>query len=447
MPNPSLKLPALALSVAASLALSASAFAEQAQSITQYGITWKFDKPYTVGNFITGDYWVLGPVTIVSVSPTPGPAPAGEPVTAAKSIYGATALHDDKQMRNGSMIITGPDPAASAKGQTGFGGQGYDSRGLGYSPNLSVKFPLQLPVHRTLISSVSCETYGPDGKLASPWVLNGLSAPGGRVLLYSSPTWTGAMTDVAVLTCLDKAPPDDAFRPPYVGTDKPIYEAKNIHWELLPKLHAPASTPDWGKMERIYQRPWLDHLDSWAYQFCFPAANQPGYGREVARMNSIAGLMLLLDVPREKKEKLLIEYIQNGIDIHGVGAIGKNWISEKGGHFIGRKWPVLFASIMLGDESLRNFPVHDPGRPVFDSFHLSPPRPPRTASSPRTPAPTTARAATARRCLVRSHSTPFHSFHSRKPRAANSPRSNAGSTVTARWTRPHGAAKPSPHSS
>ena len=96
-------------------AAATAAFAEQAQEVSQYGITWKFDKPYTVGQFITGDYWVLGPVNIVSVTPTPGPAPAGEPLTQAKSRYGATALNDDKRMRNGSMIILGRNTQSTTK--------------------------------------------------------------------------------------------------------------------------------------------------------------------------------------------------------------------------------------------------------------------------------------------------------------------------------------------
>ena len=358
------------------LATTTGALAATADNVSQYGITWKFDKAYPVGQFITGDWWVVGPVTVVSVTPAPGPAPADESVTAQKSRYGATALRDDKQMRNGSMIITGSDPVETAKHQTGFGNQGYDSRGVNYSPELSVKFPLQLPVNRTLISTVSCETYGPDGKLKSPSAISGLSAPGGPpLLLFNFSGAPIAMTDAAVLTCLDKAPPADAFRPPYVGTEKPIYESKDIQWDLLPNLKAPDSTPDWAKMERIYQRPWLDHVDTWAYSYCFPTANQPGYGREVARINSMAGLMLLLDVPREKKEKLLIEYIQNGIDIRGVGAIGRNWIFEDGGHWIGRKWPVLFASIMLNNASLRDFPPADPSRTVFNYSRITPATP------------------------------------------------------------------------
>ena len=53
-------------------------------SVSQYGITWKFDKKVPVGQFITGDYYVVGPVTVVGVSP----APAGE----------------GRTFRNGSML-------------------------------------------------------------------------------------------------------------------------------------------------------------------------------------------------------------------------------------------------------------------------------------------------------------------------------------------------------
>jgi hypothetical protein len=345
---------------------------EEAQSVTQYGITWTFDKPYTVGKFVTGDYWVIGPVTVVSVSPAPGPAPANEPATSGKSIYGTTMLVTDPRMRNGSMIILGRDREAD-KG-TGFGAQGYDSRGLVYAPKLSVAFPLQLPVNQSLISSISTETYDDKGKVSTPYIMAPFSSGPSRYL-NCAPTAESVMSDAAVLTCLDKIPPDDAFRPPYAGTEKPIYEVKDLHWDILPKLQPVASTPDWAKMERVFERPWLDHLDTFAIQTCFPANNQPGYGREFSRMTSMAGLMLLLDVPQEQKQKLMIEYVQLGIDLHGLGVCGRNWISEDGGFWIGRKWPILFASLMLNNESLRTFPPVDASVPVYSTLMLAPTTP------------------------------------------------------------------------
>src|SRR5688572_12021616 len=42
-----------------------------ATSLSQFGITWRFDRDYKTGQFANGDYWVVGPVTILSISPSP----------------------------------------------------------------------------------------------------------------------------------------------------------------------------------------------------------------------------------------------------------------------------------------------------------------------------------------------------------------------------------------
>ena len=41
------------------------------ESVSQYGITWIFEKPARVGKFIGGDWYVVGPVTIKSIDPRP----------------------------------------------------------------------------------------------------------------------------------------------------------------------------------------------------------------------------------------------------------------------------------------------------------------------------------------------------------------------------------------
>jgi hypothetical protein len=43
------------------------------QQVSQYGITWLFEKPAQAGQFINGDWWVIGPVKIVRITPAPGP--------------------------------------------------------------------------------------------------------------------------------------------------------------------------------------------------------------------------------------------------------------------------------------------------------------------------------------------------------------------------------------
>jgi hypothetical protein len=306
--------------------------AEQARTVTQYGITWTFDKPYTVGQFLTGDYWVLGPITVVSVSPAPQPAPANATSSTVKSIYGVVAMTDDKRMRNGSMIVL-----QSARGQ------GYDSRLINYRSELSAAFPLKLDPNLSLVSSIS------NGDDPAPVLLNAM-------------VWKQEATDylvlksAAVLTCLRQAPPRDAFRPPYAGTDKPIYRAKSLRWEILPKLAPAGAVPDWAQFERYFERPWLDHIDTWLLQHLGPSENQTNYGREFSRATSIASLMLMLDAPPERKRKLMIGLVQLGIDLHGLAMNGRQW-PGCGGHWNGRKWPILFAGLMLGDKRLLTFPT------------------------------------------------------------------------------------------
>lgn len=312
-----------------------AAMASQAvmsRTATRDDITWTFDREYPVGEFITGDPWVVGPVTVVSVSPAPGPVEVPAGAAAVKSRYGATGMKpDDGRMRNGSMVVLKPGK-----------NQGYDSRLINYSPELSVAFPCKLEANRTLISTVSNETL-PVTLLCD--TLMWASEKNGPLALKSA----------SVLTCLDKEPPADAFRPPYAGTEKPVYQAKNLHWEILPALKPAGPVPSWPQFERYFARPWLDHQESWLHQMTGPNENQVNYGREFSRLTSIASLMLMLEGPREQKEKLMTGLVQLGIDLHGLAQEGRRW-SADGGHWNGRKWPVLFAGLMLDEPKLKTLP-------------------------------------------------------------------------------------------
>lgn len=333
---------------------------DMASQISQYGITWTFDKAYPVGQFVNGDWWVVGPVTVVSVSPAPGPSDGSDNIDAS-SIYGAPALQEDSRMRNGSMIITGPN--FSDGDNTGYEKQGYDSRAKNYSAVRSVAFPCALAANRSLVSSIS-NTNLLDGDLKTPYVVSQYST-----FLGVTPYAKLVLETAAVLTCLDRIPPDDAFRPSYVGTDKSIHRLSTVRWDLLPNLPALSSSPSWPTMARIFQRPWLDHIQNWIGQYSLPGQNGPVYGREFSRMSSIAALMLLQDVPQETKEPLMIGYLQLGIDLAGMAQNGRQWFSD-GGHWQGRKWPILFASLMLDDPALRNFPKVDMAKHPYSAVNI-----------------------------------------------------------------------------
>lgn len=309
---------------------AASVKIEKRREISQYGITWTFDRPVESGQFITGDWWVIGPVTVVKITPAPGSVET-DPNKLINNHWGDTSLKIDTRMRNGSMVILQPGNE-----------QGYDSRNGSYRESSSVKLPLNLGTNRSLVSTISNLTLPVDNFCKN--ILWGAEKKS-RVTLKTA----------VVLTCLSEVPPDDAFRPSFAGTEKPIFRAKDIQWNLLSKLKPTGEIPSWEEFEGYFSRCWIDHLMSWEQQELVPNENMPNYGREHARLVSMASLMLMLDVPKERKEKLAIGLIQHGIDLYGVAMAGGSW-NEGGGHSSGRKWPILFASIMLDKPIISKLP-------------------------------------------------------------------------------------------
>ena len=300
------------------------------KEVSQYGITWTFEKPAVTGQFITGDWWVVGPVKIVKITPAPGPV-KNDDTNIQINHWGDTSMKNDTSMRNGSMIVL-------KVGKT----QGYDSRNQSYKKDDSVVLPLDLIPNRSLLSSISNTSLPVDNFCK-------------EVMMPSEKKSRVTLKTIAVLTCLSEAPPKDAFRPPYAGTSKPIFQKKDIKWNILPKLEPAGNVPQWELFERYFERPWIDHLMSWEQQELVPYENGPNYGREHARVVSTASLMLMLDVPTEQKEKLTIGLIQRGIDLYGLAINGGYW-NEGGGHSSGRKWPILFARIMLDEPELTTLP-------------------------------------------------------------------------------------------
>lgn len=283
------------LLLAAALALAAADSAPtEASSITQHGITWTFDRPYPVGRYVTGDWYVVGPARVVAVSPVPE---AG---------------------RNGSVV----DPVA--------GKQGYDDRAPCFAGNLRASFPLDLKPDQSLVSSASL---GKVGERTPDLV-------GGHAPLCPIRT-------AAVLTCEAARPPDDAFRPAYVGTWRERFRASALRRDLLPRLKAPAEKPDPRRLARMLDRIWPDHLAEHMGREMHPVENMPGYGREISTFVSEAALAVLLEDPDRSLEPVLLRFVQKGIDLNGMALANPRLWTANGGHNPGRKWPIVFAGLML----------------------------------------------------------------------------------------------------
>ncbi len=282
------------------------------RSVTQHGITWTFRNEARVGEFVNGDSYVVGQtVEVVSISP----APAND--------------------RNGSVLNIPPDNQRS----------GFDGRvgGGRYDATLRAPLPVTLRPGDSLISTIS--------------VAEGAVGDLGRVLRPEDST-SSPVKSAAVLTCLANPVAPDAFRPSYGERNAPIYYSRNLRRRLLPRLDRVAATPAFSEFEGYFRRPWIDVLQ---YSFDAPIEYMPDYGREVTRVVAMASLLLMIDATAEQKEPLLVYFVQYGIDLFGCVRAGHPGWPAHGGHGNGRKWPIVFAGMMLGTTAMaqvsRNYPA------------------------------------------------------------------------------------------
>ena len=312
------------------------------QRVIQFGITWTFDRDYAVGQFSNGDYWVVGPVTIIGIDPP--------------------SIRIDNRVMGGSMV--NPSPKLGSK-------QGYDSAMYGiysssqdYDPGLNVARPkgldlsefnpLTLGAHSSLVSTISMEESGHRPQVQT----------------------------AAILTVLDVPAPEGSFRPPYCGSDKTIrFNKDQLNYSLLVSLKPVSGAPSLITVGGYFERPWLGHIPGWLGYYQHPLDNMPWYGREMATQVGEGALMLHLNFTRRQKETLLIRYVQLGIDFYGVVEDGgkDNWVNN-GGIASGRKWPILFAGLVLNDPNMKNIGQksgdylysdgHGPGYEPVDYIHF-----------------------------------------------------------------------------
>ena len=295
------------------------------ESVSQYGITWTFERPAPVGQFINGDWYVVGPVTITTIAPRP--------------LYGSEIPRREldrmdkerpqaQRVRNGFML----NPPAQMK-------VAYDS-GIRnwFDPSLIQKLPVTMKPGDSLVSTISM----PTGLVLHAQLRNKIE----RGVDDSSPIRTAA-----VLTCVSAPQPPDAFRPAFCDRAQKIYLARNLKRELLPTARATRSIPKIQQFIRFTQRSWVGTC---FFGFEEPVENMPQYGLEYGRVVGIAAVLLCAGLKPEQKEPLLVNYVQVGIDLGGIVRAGHPGWTGWGGHGSGRKLPIVFAGLLLGDDELAN---------------------------------------------------------------------------------------------
>lgn len=280
-------------------------------SITQHGITFQFAQPTQTGQFVNGDWFVVGPAQVVGMLP------------------GCTVVGG--RVVNGAML--NPDPSVQNQGydSTLFDPQ-YYNHSHNAAWNLSAANPLQLQPNQCLIKTISNQ--------------NSALLP--------------ALRTCAVLTVLSRVPPQGAFRPPYAGTDHEVrYDEQMVDWGQLLSLVPTAGRPDPLLWAPKFARPWLDHAPGWPTRYMHPIDNMPDYGRDFATLYNEAALMCNTNLPLSQKKALAVHLVQIGIDFFGNVQGGAFW-EGVGGHGSGRKLPILFAGALLGDREMLSIGVDYP---------------------------------------------------------------------------------------
>ena len=282
-----------------------------ATSITKDGITWTFSQAVPVGQFVTGDYYVVGPVTITAIDP--------QPTTSSPYLNGS--------VRN----------LPTANGKSGFDSRLNDGtdESWWFDATLRSYPPITLNPGDSLVSSISLAQIH--------------SVP---EVMRASDMSASPVASVSVLTVLAAAPSADAFRPSYCDRNQTLYHANALQRNLLPSLAPPnpSQTPTLAQFETYYRRPWIDTN---AFLFDAPAQYMPSYGQHVAFADSYASLLLMLNFPADQKVNLTNYFVQYGIDLYGCVQAGYGWPAF-GGHRSGRKLPIIFAGILLNNDGMKN---------------------------------------------------------------------------------------------
>jgi hypothetical protein len=302
-----------ALENAAAAADGSQTATKPVKFIKKDGITWTFSEPVQAGQFVNGDYYVVGPVTVVSIAPAPS---ASAP------------------FRNGSVLNL-----PSRHDRSGFDDRTQEGR---FDASMRVYPPIELRPGDALVSSISVSQVK-----STPRVMRSFDKS-------ASPVRT-----VSILTVLKAPVAPDAFRPSYCDRNQIIYSAQNLRRELLLSLRAPPSAPFLGEFEEYFRRPWIDVNQ---YLFDAPAEYMPDYGREIGFAVSYASLLLMLDFPPRKKEALTNYLVQYGIDLFGCLEAGYRGWPAHGGHGSGRKLPIILAGILLDNERMKQVSRHYPDK-------------------------------------------------------------------------------------
>ena len=366
--------------------LAPSCSSGYADNVSQYNITWFFDGCYRVGQFVNGDWWVVGPVNITRIAPTYeyekvststncNSNPVNISTTCREYMYRPFCDAGICKYQIDNPVQEIKSGIASCSVSNLVNCVEYD-RYYHVASCVSGKCNYEKAIHGSMLNP---EIGNDQGYVIGPYASYNKSfsfmtpisvRPGsslvssrGRVMSDNAKNVIGSICNqwtyvsvIVVLTIVDNAVPNGMFRPPYIGNEKPLFNSANINYNLLFSLPASStrvmftnSIPGVDRIEqyaKFFEKPWILHKIDDGGSYIRPCSNQPAYYSLNYPVESEAALLLLSNF--SNKKNLTINFIQYGIDSYYASRI-----PLKADRSLS-KWPAVFAGIILGNETLQN---------------------------------------------------------------------------------------------
>jgi len=334
--------------------------------ISQYNATLTLAaQPVAMGQYVSGDFWVVGPITIVGTEPAAAGGRNGfEARTAVMRArvmclvarFGVLPLSAPQVLvaRYGVLPLSAPQvlqvsPKSIFK-------QPYDSRAAGYDSALLPQLPLTVNPGDNVVKMVS---------LAS-W-------PGGN------PTY---ISTAMIVTVVASPPASGSYRPAYFRNNSAAaarqWTVAQLRWDAYPSLPLPPAPncppapealctpppPLDAVVTQRYSMPQIDHLNDWVGGQIHPAVNMPDchYGEAIPQAAGLAAARLLLNDSAAAKAAAAHGLVQYGIDLGGIVAGGGFWFAN-GGWANGRKLVLGLSALVLGQTNLSSLTAGVPVDP------------------------------------------------------------------------------------
>jgi len=295
-----------------------------ANYLTTNGITWTFDKELTLtgasdtyqyGQYCNGDYWVVGPVTIISQTP------------AWNSDYNGAELN--------------PIPDGWHQGLTVAAGSNYADT-YQASRNIATTYPRTFQANSSILGSSG------GGQCSTTW----------------NQHWTH-ITNAAVLTIVSTPPASGSFRPGYAGTTKTIRGTESdLRYDRLGRVAPVSGGLGMAYWNNIIKDTFPSHTDGgWKPGVIAPCGGGPddgyaGYNSYNAIIFGESMLYANCDYTAEEKRDIVVNLVQRGIDFYEVmtqQAPGRPMGHPDGGHGCCEKAVIMFAGAVLDNADMLSY--------------------------------------------------------------------------------------------